>query len=270
MAGIVCPPAPAGVSANAAAAYALENTVRAAMGVPCAAMDTTINLGADRHCAYYVANRSVTMCIANPHVEVSGCAMFGAANFDQRMRNAGYTGSPAFEDMHFVGNGRSAVQGWIDSVWHRTPVLSPWVRDFGYGSSTSCDTMDFGRGAASPVNLVATYPYANQTGVPTSFDGTREGPNPPAPPTGWPSGYPIHIYLRGGTVTSHTLTVDASGAALTHVWLAPGDPRAMGLLSTEYVMYADRPLTSATSYRVRIVGSNAGGAVNLDYVFTTM
>jgi hypothetical protein len=243
--------------------------VRTAMGIPCATMQTTANLGATRHCNYYVADRGTASCVSNPHVEVSTCSMFVAANFWDRMTAAGYTGSPAFEDMAFSGNGMSAVQQWIDSVWHRTPVLSPWVRDIGYGSGTSCDTMDFGTGASTPSTVVATYPYANQTGVPTSFNGLTEGPTPPAPPSGWPSGYPIHIYMQGGSITSHVLTLTGSTTPIAHVFIASGDAAAMGLLPNANVMYANSPLTAATRYHVHIVGTNVAGPVTLDWDFTT-
>src|SRR5262249_29626800 len=153
-------------------------------------MDVHANDGARLHCAYYDANQSSGgSCIANPHVEVSGCSMYVGANFWDRMMAAGYTGSPAFEDMAFMGDGAGAVQQWIDSIWHRTPILSPWVREIGYGNAPGCDTMDFGVGLPTPNDVVATYPYAGQTGVPVDFDGRFEGPPPPAPPTGWPSGY---------------------------------------------------------------------------------
>jgi hypothetical protein len=263
MGGTGCAPAPAGASADAAAALELENDVRLAMGVPCAAMVEEINTAAQRHCEYYSSNSG--SCVANPHSEVMGCAMFVAERFDQRMRAAGYGGSPASEDMAFTGNGAAAVQMWIDSVWHRTPVLSPWMRDVGYGGTSNCDTMDFGRGASTPANLIAYYPHGGQTGVPTSFDGRFEGPMPPAPPTGWPSGYPITIYLQG-TVTEHTLTVDGDATPIEHVWLTPDDSF---LLSTEFVMYANRPLTGGTTYRVHVVGTGRDGAVDLDWTFTT-
>jgi hypothetical protein len=264
-----CPAAPSGATANQIAALDRENTTRTAVGIPCATMVSTANLGATRHCNYYASNRSVSMCIANPHVEVSGCSMYVAANFWDRMTMAGYTGSPAFEDMAFSNNGASAVQQWIDSVWHRTPVLSPWVRDIGYGSATGCDTMDFGTGAATGANVTATYPYASQTGVPTSFDGRYEGPTPPVPPTGWPSGYPIHIYARGATITAHVLTVAGSTTPIAHVWIGERDAAAMGLLPNANVMYANSPLTAATRYHVHIVGTYSGGALALDWDFTT-
>ena len=264
--GAGCPGPPAGVSADAAAALDLTNTVRAAMGAPCAAMITEINLASERHCQYYAANTG--MCIANPHAEVMGCAMFVGAQFWNRMAAAGYTGSPASEVMAFSSDGRSSVQQWIDSVWHRTPVLSPWVRDLGYGNAARCDTMDFGVGTRTPDTVVATYPYANQTGVPTSFDGRFEGPMPPAPASGWPSGYPIHIYIKG-SITTHTFTLDGSDVPIDGIWLAPGDARAMGLLSNEVIFYPNAPMTAGTRYRMRATGTNSAGAVNLDWTFTT-
>lgn len=260
-----CPAPPAGVSPQAAEAYSAVNSVRAAMGVPCATMVPEINTAAQRHCDYYSTNRSMSRCVSNPHVEVMDCPGFTGQQFFDRMRAAGYRGIPAFEDMAFLNNPRGAVQMWIDSVWHRTPVLSPWVQEIGYGGAPGCDTMDFGRGMPAPATTVAVYPYPDQTNVPTSFDGRLEGPPPPAPPTGWPSGYPIHIYLQGN-VTEHVLTVDGSSTPIDHVWLTPSDS---SLLRTEFVMYAHRPLMSRTRYRVRIVGSNGAGSVMREWTFTT-
>ena len=264
-----CAGAPSGATANQIAALDRENTVRTAMGLGCATMLSTINLGATRHCDYYAANRAISMCVANSHSEVASCSMFVAANFWDRMSMAGYTGSAAFEDMAFSNNGASAVQQWIDSVWHRTPVLSPWVRDIGYGSATGCDTMDFGNGAAASNTITATYPYANQTGVPTSFDGRYEGPMPPAPPGGWPSGYPIHVYAKTATITAHVLTLTGSSTPIPHIWIGSADAAAMGLLPNANVMYANAPLTAATRYHVHIAGTYTGGPLALDWDFTT-
>jgi hypothetical protein len=257
-----CPDPPAGVSENARAAILLQNQERVAMGVPCATMITSINAGALAHCEYYKANTG--NCIANPHGEVMGCAKFVAASFAQRMKLAGYTGQPASEVMAFANNGHTAMRLWIDSVWHRTPVLDPWVRDMGYGGIPGCDTVDLGVGTPTPDNVVATYPYDGQTDVPTSFNGLSEGPMPPKPPTGWPSGYPIHIYVKGGSVTEHTLTIDGSTTPIDHLWMGHGDALSMGLLKNAYVMYAHKPLQSKTTYRVHI-----GGTPARDFKFTT-
>jgi uncharacterized protein YkwD len=265
-----CPAPPGGVSANAVLAYNLTNSTRRAMGLQCQTMVTTINTAAQNHCNYYAANRGIPMCVANAHNEVATCAMFTGTSFSARMTAAGYRGSPNFEVMAFANNGTAATQMWIDSIWHRTPVLSPWTLDMGYGSATGCDTIDYGTGAGGsvPASTIATYPYNNQTNVPVSFSG-NEGPPPPPPPTGWPSGYPVTIYFRG-TLATHTLTVDGSATEIPHVWLAPGAPESMGLLSREFVLYAHRPLTARTRYRVRATGTaTGGGATTIDFVFTT-
>jgi uncharacterized protein YkwD len=265
-----CPAPPASASANAVLAYNLTNSTRLAMGLRCQTMVETINRAAQNHCNYYAANRGIPMCVANAHNEVMSCSMFTGVGFSDRMRAAGYTGSPSFEVMAFANNGTVATQMWIDSIWHRTPVLSPWTLDMGYGSATGCDTIDYGVGAGGsvPASTIATYPYNNQTNVPTSFSG-NEGPPPPPPPTGWPSGYPVTLYFRG-TLATHTLTLDGSTTDIPHVWLAPGSPMAMGLLRNEFVLYAHRPLTARTRYRVRATGTATGGAATtIDFVFTT-
>lgn len=257
-----CSGPPAGVSSDAAAALMLENQVRTAMGVPCAAMDVHANMGATLHCNYYDANQTNMSCIGNPHQEVSGCSMYVAMNFWDRMAMAGYTGQPASEDMAFMGNGAGAVQQWIDSIWHRTPILSPWTRDIGYGSAPGCDTMDFGVGMPTDPNVVATYPYDGQTAVPIDFDGNYEGPPPPPPPTGWPSGYPITVFTMAN-LAGHTLTDDA-GNAIPHMWIGHGS-MDMGLLMDAYVMYAYAPLAAHTTYHVHV-----DGAHTIDWSFTTM
>ena len=260
-------PAPSGLTANQTAALQLVNQTRAAMGAPCATMVPALNTSAADHCTYYAANQTTDAgCVADPHTEVQGCADFVAAQFSNREKAAGYTGQPSSETMAFSNNGASSVQQWIDSVWHRTPVLSPWTRDLGYGSATKCDTMDFGNGAAAPANLVVTYPYEGQTGVPTSFNGNYEGPMPPAPPSGWPSGYPIHVYARGATITTHEFSVDG-GAQLSHQWITP---QTNQLAQNTVILYGDSPLTPGTRYRVHVAGTGMNNTpIDVNITFTT-
>jgi hypothetical protein len=125
--------------------------------------------------------------------------------------------------------------------------------------------MDFGWAPAIS-SQTATYPHAGQTDVPTSFDGARERPAPPAPPRGWPSGYPATLYASGLTVGSHTLSIDADPTPVPHVWLAPG---AADILANEFVLYAHQPLRPQTRYRVVVEGERAGAPVRLDWTFTT-
>jgi hypothetical protein len=263
-----CPKLPAGSDPKAQAAYDRVNSYRRALGLPCARSVPEVASAAAAHCAYYITNARHESCIASPHREVQGCTDFHAERFGDRMRVAGYAGNPAYETMTYVGNGGRAVDMWVDSVWHRIPLLSPWVQDLGYGSVSDCDTMDFGWAPSGATTTPISYPFDGQTKVPRSFDGRTESPTLPEPPKGWPSGYPIMVYAAGLTVTSHQL-VDDKGVSVAHVWMTPDSASAMGLLRNELVMYAHSPLRSGATYQVKIAATQAGKPVAIAFSFST-
>jgi len=261
-----CPAPPAGAPADAVTAINTENALRVAMGVPCANLVLALCTSAQNHCNYYATNNASATCrAASPHSEIAGCPEYTGADIGTRMRAAGYGGRGGFECMSFLGNPASSVKSLIDTVYHRIPILSPWLRDVGYGGTRGCDTLDFGTGPAADKTITAVYPYDGQINVPLSFNGAFEGPNPPTPSTGWPSGYPITLFGQGITVTSHQIVVDGGTAALPHVWL-DGDAT---LGNTAKVLYTEKPLTANTTYRVTIEGTTAAGSVRFDWRFTT-
>jgi len=266
--------APTGATTQQTTALQIIDQTRAAMGSPCAAMVPDLNTSAMKHCAYYAANAASSTCAANAHVEVQGCADYVAANFQDRETAAGYTCQPsltqscgASEVMAFDDNPTTAIGQWLGSIYHRAPLLDPRMRDFGYGNATGCDTIDLGEGAGSttPDDVIVSYPYERQTGAGLSFDGALESPTPPVPPAGWPSGYPIHVFMAATTVT---LTTDEfgidGGAQLAHQVVTPQS--SQGYLSNAVVLYGNVPLTSKTTYRVHIAGTRA----TQGYTTTTM
>ncbi len=256
-------PAPSGIDSQQMTALQIINTTRAAMGSPCASMVATLNTSATKHCQYYVANAGNQTCISNPHVEVQSCTDYVSANFNDRETAAGYMCMPSLtqscessEVMAFDDNPTTALGQWIGSIYHRSPVLDPRTRDFGYGSATGCDTIDFGEGAGSttPADVLVSYPYDGQTGVGRSFNGAEESPTPPVPPGGWPSAMPIHVYMLA---TNITLTTDEfgvdGGAQLAHQVMTPQS--ANGYLSNALVLYGNAPLAAETKYRVHVAGT---------------
>jgi hypothetical protein len=261
-----CPAPPAGAPADAVTALNAENAARVAMGVPCASLVLALCTSALNHCNYYTTNQGSATCqAASAHDEIAGCPQFTGADPGARIKAAGYTSNGWSECMAFRGDPAGAVKTFIDSVYHRTPVLSPWYRDMGYGGGTGCDTIDFGPGTATAKTVTTFYPYDGQIGVPLSFNGANEGPTPPVPPTGWPSGYPITLYGQGITVSNHQIVVDGTTTLLAHQWL-DGDTT---LGSTAKVLYTDAPLTANTTYRVTITGTSTAGSVTFDWTFTT-
>jgi hypothetical protein len=260
-----CPLLPTSTDPQSVRAYDRINMYRRAMGLPCANFVPEIALAAARHCAYYAGNHGT--CIDNPHREVKTCDKFRGERFSDRLKVAGYSGTPAYEVMTYIGDGGAAVDQWVDSIWHRIPILDPYVGDVGYGMDQACDTMDFGWGTTAPTNPVV-YPYDTQTGLPTSFDGDVESPPPPRPPKGWPGGYPLIVYAASLTVQTHRL-LDDKGLAIAHTFITPDHPAGNGLLINEVVMYADLPLKNKTTYRVVIDGQQRNVPIHLEWTFTT-
>jgi len=261
-----CLAPPAGASADAVTALNAENAVRVAMGIPCASLVLTLCTSAQNHCNYYTTNQGSATCqAASAHSEVAGCPQFSGGDPGARVKAAGYTGNGWAECMAYLGDPAGAVKSFVDTVYHRTAVLSPWYRDMGYGGGVGCDTIDFGPGAATPKTVTAFYPTDGQIGVPLSFNGAQEGPTPPAPSTGWPSGYPITLFAQGLTVSAHQIVVDGTTAPLAHVWL-DGDS---SLGPTAKALYTEAPLTANTTYRVTIDGTTAAGSVHFEWTFTT-
>jgi hypothetical protein len=261
-----CPEPPAGAPAEAVTALNAENAARVAMGIPCASLVLALCTSSLNHCNYYTTNQGSATCQApSAHNEISGCPQFTGADPGARVKAAKYTGNGWSECMAFLGDPAGAVKTFIDSVYHRTPVLSPWYRDMGYGGGVGCDTIDFGPGTTTAKTVTAVYPYDGQIGVPLSFNGAQEGPTPPVPSTGWPSGYPITLYGQGITVSAHSIVVDGTTTPLAHVWL-DGDAT---LGSTAKVLYTEAPLTANTTYRVTIEGSTSSGSVHFEWTFTT-
>ena len=167
-----------------------------------------------------------------------------------------------------------SIEMWIDSVYHRTPFDSPGTLEAGFGHASQYDTMDFGCGGSSDPSLVTNYPVHGQTGFPTSFLG-NEGPEPPAPPSGWPSGAIISVIFPQGasvSITAHQL-FDASCAALDHVAggadIAPDPGFQTGFLSSTIVMYANTALQSGQSYTVDVEYTLNGAPGNRTFQFTT-
>jgi hypothetical protein len=120
-------------------------------------------------------------------------------------------------------------------------------------------------------NAVVVYPYNGQTNVPSAFSGS-EGPAPPAPTGGFPSSYPINIYAQGLSVTQHLLTKDGDSTPIDHLWLDKNSSQVSAGLKGYFVdtafMYG-APFALSTKYRVKIVGTHTGGALNAEWTFTT-
>ena len=76
----------------------------------------------------------------------------------------------------------------------------------------------------------------------------------------------LTVYAKQIAVTSHVITKDGDATELPHTFLPSKDS---SFLQDDIMMYPDAPLAAATKYRVKISGTFIGGALNLDWTFTT-
>jgi hypothetical protein len=90
---------------------------------------------------------------------------------------------------------------------------------------------------------------------------------------GWPSSYPINIYAQKLMITEHVLMKDGDTTPLPHTWMdaqsSTVDPGYKYYLNSTAFMYGDAPFAANTKYRVKMVGTHTGGAINLEWTFTT-
>ena len=258
--------------ASAAQIAALDRTnwYRKNVGVQLVDMDPAINLAAQSHANYYekhVAAYNSGQIPGGAHAESSAFADgFTGEDFGDRMAAAGYMGSPGFEVMAFIGNPVSAVDGWVETVYHRIPYVTPEMIDAGYGGSSKADVMNFGRGGANGQHVVV-YPWDGQTGLKRSWDG-YESPQPPPPESGYPSGTIITLTTSAGMaleIDSHQI-LDPAGTPLDHVWHPKG---SNGFMSATWALYANSPLEPETTYTVSLSGQLAGSAWSKEWSFTT-
>ena len=113
-----------------------------------------------------------------------------------------------------------------------------------------------------------------QTGVPTSWGG-NEGPQPPAPPGGYPSGPVLSIIfpsLNGLAITA-TEIFDAACAPLDHVSggadLNTTAGFELGFLRSTVVLYPNVPLASGQTYTVNVEYTQNGTPGHRTFSFVT-
>jgi hypothetical protein len=268
-----CTPPPAGASATAVKAWTMLNKLRIGAGSGCMNMHPQLLASAQSHCDYKAMNRSNAACTADAHSQIRGCPGFTGVDVQSREIAAGYPRNLAYTEvaLTYGDNPDLAIPGWLVTPFHRIPMIDPWTTDMGWGGGPGCDVIDFGRGMVSvPNDTIVVFPYNGQTDVPVSFNGL-EAPQPPAPVGGWPSGYPISIYAQKLSITEHVLTKDGTDTPLVHTWLDTANPGNAGLrpyFSNTALLYG-APFEPNTTYRVKLVGTYAGGALNREWTFTT-
>jgi len=227
-----------------------------------------LKLAAEAH-ARYLALHNVM-----GHYESPGARGFtGRAPWD-RTRKTGYDFPGIYENVSYLGNPEGAVDSWIDSVYHRFPIMMPKLLEAGYGRGTnskkSFDVMNYA--VASPGTdeiKYSIYPTNGQYGVPIAFGG--ESPNP-RPDRSNLSGYPVTITVqpwrdRAKLILNRFNIYDDSGNKIDSWVIHPGNDN---LLTTSAACIPKRKLERYTIYKVEADFTiKDHGNISLQWSFTT-
>ncbi|MCO4761029.1 MAG: hypothetical protein KC502_05960 [Myxococcales bacterium] len=263
------------LSAVQQAAHVALLDVRAAVGAGPIVQDAALAQAAQAHAEFYVTHHAKYQAKGlNPHAEdASFGAGFTGTSLGQRVAAAGFSGPPGAEVMAFTGSATGAVDGWMATVYHRLPLIAPPSERFGYGGAVKggakAEVMDFSARSARKDDPVVVYPYPGQAQVPKSWSG-NEGPQPPPPPGGYPSGPVITARVPGAVSWgAHTLTY-GDGKAVEHVFLtSENDPNMKKFDRFSVAMYSNAPLQGGVVYTVTLKVTVDKDEQTLSWTFTT-
>jgi len=255
----------------AAAQRALDsvNAVRAAAGLPPVRLDSRLTQSAESHSYYWLFNNlSPTVADLGIHKETAGLPGYSGDYPWTRATAFAYPDQRIGEDITHVGDPVHAVQSWVDSVYHRFPILRPDLVDIGYADAVVgpllIEDMEFGFATPQPATPVV-YPASGETSVSAIFvDNELPDPVPPGDPR--TTGYPVTVTFAAGysvQLTSFAVT-GPGGHAVAAYLLAPSEAteNSASLLPVA-------PLAANTTYTASISAVVAGQAFSRTWTFTT-
>jgi hypothetical protein len=240
------------------------------VGVAPLTEDPGITQGAEAHAYYYLFNLGQPQLQGlGIHSEDQSLPGFSGESSIVRDRHFGYTGTRGAEVINHVATAGGSVRLWIDSVYHRYPLLARETTAAGYAMVSigivSLSVLDLGLGdpvAGDPL----VYPTPEQENVPAYFNG-GEVPDPLPPGTDYPVGYPVTLQLGAAQALSVSAgrLLDASGAEVPSYQLQPG---SSGLSGSEWALLAKQPLKPGGRYTVEVAGKADGQDFDKRWSFT--
>jgi len=252
-------------------AIATINRYRAIAGLPAITASGAIHQSALSH-AYYTFFNGASPSIRDLgiHREVHDGLGYTGDNVLTRAQHFGYPAHNMTEDITHRDTPTAGVTEWIDSVFHRIPILRADLLEAGFGDASlgplAVQVLDMSyRSDVHNPGRVVLYPAPDQTDVPPAFYG-NEIPDP-APNALYPIGYPITAtFDRTATVTiqSWQLT-DADGQPVAGINLLPDNPE----MENSFAFLANAPLRAQSRYTMTLVGTINGVPFHQGWHFTT-
>ena len=254
------------------------NCHRTLAGLSTVRLDPLLSRAAQSHADYMLATGEY-----GHEQSDGGHAQWTGGDVLARAAAAGYdldsTTTQLAEVIGFRSEGADAVfavDNWINTVYHREPLLVPGLAAVGVGQAGIYDVMELVAPWSDPEVELATYPARGQSDVPTTFDSDAESPDPMpdsglvgAPITvsvladGWASDADPYALQIDPTRTSLRTT---GGVDVPAVHLEPGvDPWLMRMVA----LIPEEPLAAGTTYEVAVGLWVDGVARDVSWAFAT-
>jgi hypothetical protein len=248
--------------------------IRGLIGHFAVTQDSGINAAAQGHADYYglhqssFASEGLSAHQQNPDWEEG----FIGVNVGDRLTYFGVTlGGGWSEIMAFSGSVKGSFNGWMETLYHRIPLVHPNTAVWGYGMSTTgaaAEVLDsiFGAAASSEP---ARWPVPWATNVYRSWGGA-ETPQPPLPDGEiYPSGPIVTITFANGTAPEVFLSAELTGEDGAAVPIQIQTPQNDSWLKSTWALYPYDPLLFVTTYTVTFVGKKDGKDFVETWSFTT-
>jgi Flp pilus assembly protein TadD len=234
-------------------------------------LDDRISSGATAHAYWWLFNMSLPAVKGlGIHREVPNTPGFTGITMRDRSTKFGYPQASMAEDITHRGDPAAAIKDWVDSVYHRFPLMIPTLDAVGFGEATGgglpIDVLDMGylNEVGDPLSQVA-FPAEGQTAVPVAFVG-NELPDPVPPGGKYPTGYPVTLnfnpYVNVSVAVSEIR--DASGHPVDS-YVLPATHAEENVLT----ILPKAPLNTNTTYQVHVTGTIDGAGFTRDWSFTT-
>ena len=264
------PPLPSpGASSASARALAAINAARAAAGLAAVGIDDRLGASAEAHSFYWLFNNmSPSVVGLGVHEETPGLPGYSGVYPWTRATAYGYPSQRIAEDITHRGDPVGAVSDWLNSVYHRFPIMRPDLVAIGFGEATlgSLDIEDMEFGYATPAAAPPVrYPAPGATNVPAIF-GDNELPDPV--PKGAPrtTGYPVTVTfaIADRVRLSSFVLVGPDGQAVAAYQLVPS-----AATENSASLLPVAPLARGATYTAHVVASDAGHGYDETWSFTT-
>ncbi|MCB9785838.1 MAG: hypothetical protein H6744_03990 [Deltaproteobacteria bacterium] len=273
------PTVPTGASDEQIEAARALAAIRAAVGLPMPEQIAGINAAAQAHAEYYVAHvAQYSAAHLSPHEENPAWPEgYTGASAGDRLVAQGVTPGFWSEVMAFTGSAEASLDGWMETLYHREPLVHPNMVRWGFGIARAgqarAEVIDSINGQVSATGSgadlgPALWPVRGATEVPTRWDGL-ETPKPPLPAG---QSYPSGPIVTATFERSHALSLaegslrDPAGETVPAQVQSPdNDP----YLTSTWAIYAYAPLAARTRYTVTFHGQVDGADTLLTWEFTT-